>query len=179
LSALRSAVLMIPQEPFLISGTVLDNILLANPRATREDVEKAVKALGLEDILRSLPQGLDTPVLEGGKNLSVGQRQLVSFLRVFIANPRILILDEATSSVDPHTEARLQEALEKLTKGRTTIVIAHRLQTIVRANHIIVLDDGRVVEEGTHEELLKRNGHYARLYAIQTAEAAAPLPPAR
>ncbi|MEM2597845.1 MAG: ATP-binding cassette domain-containing protein, partial [Thermofilum sp.] len=113
------------------------------------------------------------------KNLSVGQRQLVSFLRVFIANPRILILDEATSSVDPHTEARLQEALEKLTKGRTTIVIAHRLQTIVRANHIIVLDDGRVVEEGTHEELLKRNGHYARLYAIQTAEAAAPLPPAR
>jgi len=169
LSALRSSVLMIPQEPLLVSGTVLENILLANPKATREQVEAAIKALDLWDIVESLPQGLDTPVLEGGKNLSVGQRQLVSFLRAFVANPKILILDEATSSIDPRTEARLQEALEKLIKGRTTIVIAHRLQTIVRADHIIVIEDGRVVEEGRHEELLARGGAYARLYGIQMA----------
>jgi len=169
LSALRSSVLMIPQEPLLVSGTVFENILLANPKATREEVEAAIKALGLWDIVESLPQGLDTPVLEGGKNLSVGQRQLVSFLRAFVANPKILILDEATSSIDPRTEARLQEALEKLIKGRTTIVIAHRLQTIVRADHIVVIEDGRVVEEGRHDELLAKGGAYARLYGIQMA----------
>jgi len=169
LSALRRAMLMIPQEPLLVSGTVLENILLANPKATRKEVEAAIRALGLWDIVESLPQGLDTPVLEGGKNLSVGQRQLVSFLRAFVANPKILILDEATSSIDPRTEARLQEALERLIKGRTTIVIAHRLQTIVRADHIIVIEDGRVVEEGRHEELLAKGGAYARLYGIQMA----------
>jgi len=169
LSALRSAMLMIPQEPLLVSGTVLENILLANPKATREEVEAAIRALGLWDIVESLPQGLDTPVLEGGKNLSVGQRQLVSFLRAFVANPKILILDEATSSIDPRTEARLQEALERLIKGRTTIVIAHRLQTIVRADHIVVIEDGRVVEEGRHDELLAKGGAYARLYGIQMA----------
>jgi len=173
LSALRSAVLMIPQEPLLVSGTVLENILLANPEATREEVEAAIKALGLWDLVESLPQGLDTPVLEGGKNLSVGQRQLVSLLRVFVANPRILVLDEATSSIDPRTEARLQAALEKLIEGRTAIVIAHRLQTIVRADHIIVIEDGRVVEEGRHEELLAKGGVYAKLYGIQMAAAEA------
>jgi ATP-binding cassette subfamily B protein len=173
LSALRSAILMIPQEPLLVSGTVLENILLANPKATREEVEAAIKALGLWDLVESLPQGLDTPVLEGGKNLSVGQRQLVSLLRVFVANPRILVLDEATSSIDPRTEARLQAALEKLIEGRTAIVIAHRLQTIVRADHIIVIEDGRVVEEGRHEELLAKGGVYAKLYGIQMAAAEA------
>jgi ATP-binding cassette subfamily B protein len=173
LSALRSAVLMIPQEPLLVSGTVLENILLANPKATREEVETAIKALGLWDLVESLPQGLDTPVLEGGKNLSVGQRQLVSLLRVFVANPRILVLDEATSSIDPRTEARLQAALEKLIEGRTAIVIAHRLQTIARADHIIVIEDGRVVEEGRHEELLAKGGVYAKLYGIQMAAAEA------
>ena len=173
LSALRSAVLMIPQEPLLVSGTVLENILLANPEATREEVEAAIKALGLWDLVESLPQGLDTPVLEGGKNLSVGQRQLVSLLRVFVANPRILVLDEATSSIDPRTEARLQAALEKLIEGRTAIVIAHRLQTIARADHIIVIEDGRVVEEGRHEELLAKGGVYAKLYGIQMAAAEA------
>jgi ATP-binding cassette subfamily B protein len=173
LSALRSAILMIPQEPLLVSGTVLENILLANPKATREEVEAAIKALGLWDLVESLPQGLDTPVLEGGKNLSVGQRQLVSLLRVFVANPRILVLDEATSSIDPRTEARLQAALEKLIEGRTAIVIAHRLQTIVRADRIIVIEDGRVVEEGRHEELLAKGGVYAKLYGIQMAAAEA------
>ncbi|MEM3615877.1 MAG: ABC transporter ATP-binding protein [Candidatus Methanomethylicia archaeon] len=167
LDTLRSSIIMIPQEPLLISGTVLDNILLANPNVTRKDVENAIKMLGLEEIVTSLPKGLDTPVLEGGKNLSVGQRQTVSFLRVFIAKPSIIILDEATSSIDPYTEAKLQEALEKLVKGKTTIVIAHRLQTITRANKIIVVEDGRIVEEGTHEELLKEGGLYSKLYGIQ------------
>ncbi|RLF06732.1 MAG: ABC transporter ATP-binding protein [Thermoprotei archaeon] len=172
LSALRGAILMVPQEPLLISGSVLDNVLLANPRATAEDVKRALKALGLEDIIESLPEGLETRVLEGGKNLSVGQRQVISFLRVFIANPKILVLDEATSSVDPYTEAKLQAALEKLARSRTTIVIAHRLQTVVNADRIIVLDGGRVVEEGRHEELLRKGGVYARLYGIQLGIAA-------
>ena len=172
LSALRSAILMVPQEPLLISGTVLDNILLANPKATAEDVKKALRALGLEDLIETLPEGLETRVLEGGKNLSVGQRQVISFLRVFIANPKILVLDEATSSVDPYTEAKLQAALEKLARSRTTIVIAHRLQTVVNADRIIVLDGGRVVEEGRHEELLKKGGVYAKLYGIQLGVAA-------
>ena len=172
LSALRSTILMVPQEPLLISGTVLDNILLANPKATAEDVKKALRALGLEDLIETLPEGLETRVLEGGKNLSVGQRQVISFLRVFIANPKILVLDEATSSVDPYTEAKLQAALEKLARSRTTIVIAHRLQTVVNADRIIVLDGGRVVEEGRHEELLKKGGVYAKLYGIQLGVAA-------
>ncbi|RLE95524.1 MAG: ABC transporter ATP-binding protein [Thermoprotei archaeon] len=172
LSALRSAILMVPQEPLLISGTVLDNILLANPKATAKDVKRALRALGLEDLIETLPEGLETRVLEGGKNLSVGQRQVISFLRVFIANPKILVLDEATSSVDPYTEAKLQAALEKLARSRTTIVIAHRLQTVVNADRIIVLDGGRVVEEGRHEELLKKGGVYARLYGIQLGVAA-------
>ncbi|MEM0085335.1 MAG: ABC transporter ATP-binding protein [Candidatus Methanomethylicia archaeon] len=167
LNILRSSMIMIPQEPLLISGTVLDNILLANPNANRVDVENAIKTLGLEEIVKTLPKGLETPVLEGGKNLSVGQRQMVSFLRVFISNPTIIILDEATSSIDPHTEAKLQQALEKLIKGKTTIIIAHRLQTITRANKIIVIEDGRIVEEGTHEELLKEGGLYSKLYGIQ------------
>lgn len=167
LNVLRSSMIMIPQEPILISGTVLDNILLANPNSTRKDVENAVKTLGLEDIVNSLPKGFDTQILEGGKNLSVGQRQMISFLRVFISKPTILILDEATSSIDPYTEAKLQRALEKLIKGKTAIIIAHRLQTITRANKIIVIEDGRIIEEGTHEELLKGGGLYSKLYGIQ------------
>lgn len=167
LSALRSAMVMVPQEPVLLSGTVMDNILVTNPKATKEDVEEAVRLLGLEEFYRTLPDGLDTVILEGGKNLSVGQRQVISLLRALLANPRILVLDEATSSVDPYTEAKLQAAIEKLVENRTTIVIAHRLQTVINADRIVVLDNGRVVEEGTHNELLNRGGLYAKLYGMQ------------
>ena len=167
LSALRGAIVMVPQEPVLMSGTILDNILLANPRATVEEVELALRTLGLEELIKSLPEGLHTRVLEGGKNLSVGQRQVISFVRALLANPCILVLDEATSSVDPYTEAKLQAALNKLARGRTTIIIAHRLQTVVNADRIVVLQDGRVVEEGTHDELLRREGIYAKLYGLQ------------
>ena len=155
---------MVQQQNFLFSGTVLDNIRLARPEATEGEVRAAARQLDCLDILDALPKGLHTEVGERGAGLSVGQRQLVCFTRALLADPRLVILDEATSSIDALTEARLQKALVTLLRGRTSFVVAHRLSTIRHADLVLVLDQGRVIERGTHAELLERGGHYAALY---------------
>lgn len=162
----------VQQTPFLFSGSVRDNIRFGNPEAGDRDVEEAVRTLGFEDLILRLPGGWDCPVGEGGSGLSAGERQLVSFARALVADPKILLLDEATASVDTHTEQRLQKALEKLVRGRTSIVIAHRLSTVRMADRILVLDHGRISEEGSHGQLMDRRGLYAQLYEKQFSEEA-------
>ena len=155
---------MVPQQNFLFSGTVLANIRLARPEATEAEVRAAAQQLDCLDLLEALPLGLHTEVGERGAGLSVGQRQLVCFTRALLADPRLVILDEATSSIDALTEARLQKALVTLFRGRTSFVVAHRLSTIRHADLVLVLDQGRVIERGTHTTLLADGGHYAALY---------------
>jgi len=155
---------IVPQVPFLFSGTVTDNIRYARPEASDEEVEIVARQIGGGDWIDTLPQGLQTPVGEAGKSLSMGQRQLVALARVLLQDPSIIILDEATASVDPLTEAQIQEGLDVVLAGRTAIVIAHRLSTIRHVDRIIVLSHGRIVEEGNHDVLMSRGGHYAQLY---------------
>jgi ABC-type multidrug transport system fused ATPase/permease subunit len=155
---------MVQQQNFLFSGSILENIRLSRPGATLEDVHAAAESLGCLDMLDELPNGLETEVGERGAGVSVGQRQLVCFLRAFLAEPRIVILDEATSAIDALTEARLQAALSKLLRERTSFVVAHRLSTIRGADLVLVLDQGRIIERGSHPELLSKGGHYAALY---------------
>ena len=155
---------MVQQQNVLFSGTVMENIRLSRPEATDQEVRAAAASLACLDLLEALPLGLQTEVGEKGAGLSVGQRQLICFTRALLADPRILLLDEATSSIDALTEARLQLALQKLLVGRTSLVVAHRLSTIRHADVVLVLDQGRIIERGSHHELLLRRGHYAALY---------------
>lgn len=151
------------QQNFLFHGTVADNIRMGRPNATDAEVVDAARRLGCLDLLKSLPQGFQTQVGERGAGLSLGQRQLVCFARALLADPRILILDEATSSVDTLTEQRIQTALSVLLRGRTSFVVAHRLSTIRHADLVLVLDHGHIVESGDHDDLLATDGPYAQL----------------
>ena len=165
--SLVSQMSMVLQEPYLFSGTVADNIRYNNENLTKDDVVAAAKTVGAHEFILSLDDGYDTVLAERGVNLSVGQRQLLSFARAVVGNPRVIILDEATANIDTHTEVLIQQALQKVLAGRTSIVIAHRLSTVRNADNIVVLDQGRLVEMGNHEELLTRKGGvYARLYAV-------------
>jgi ATP-binding cassette, subfamily B, multidrug efflux pump len=167
LQALRSNIGVVLQDVFLFSDTIFNNITLHNPAITRAQVEEAAKAVGAHEFIASLPGGYDYDVRERGGMLSVGQRQLIAFIRAYVYNPRILVLDEATSSIDTESEMLIQQATRLLTKGRTSIVIAHRLATILHSDRILVLDHGQIIESGPHKELIKRDGHYKRLFELQ------------
>lgn len=165
--SLRRQFGIVLQDPFLFSGSVRENIRFGRLNAGDEEVEAAAKAVGADEFIRQLPQGYDTPVEEGGAILSVGQRQLISFARALLAEPRILILDEATSSVDTQTERMIQAGLTRLLKGRTALIIAHRLSTITNADRILVIENGEIIEDGTHAELLQKRGVYYHLYSLR------------
>lgn len=168
-TVLRGNIGVVLQDVFLFSGSVADNITLRNPQITRAQVEEAAQMIGVHDFILQLPGGYDYNVMERGNTLSWGQRQLISFIRALLYNPSVLVLDEATSSVDSESEQLIEKAIERLIKGRTSIVIAHRLSTIQKASRIIVLSGGKIQETGTHEELLALGGAYSRLYEQQLA----------
>ena len=173
-SDLRRRVGVVLQDFHIFSGSIYDNIALGNPRVTRERAIEAAKTVNAHDFISQLPLAYDSPLTERGQNLSQGQRQLLAFARVLAANPEILVLDEATANIDTETELLIQEAVERLTKGRTSIIIAHRLQTIQEADRVLVLDQGQVAEIGNHEELLTAGGLYATLHSLQFQSDAEP-----
>ena len=168
--SLRQQIGVVLQDPFLFSGTVRENILYGRDDATDEEITEAADTVGAGTFIRHLEKGYDTELQERGSNLSVGQRQLISFARAVLANPRILILDEATANVDTQTEVIIQNALRRLLRGRTSLIIAHRLSTIQNADRVIVLDEGKIAEMGTHQELLKKKGVYHKLYTMSYAD---------
>lgn len=178
LASLRHQIGVVPQEPFLFAGTIRDNIAFARPEADDEAVNRACEAVGILERLERLPQGIDTPCHERGVTLSSGERQLIALARAFLAEPRVLILDEATSNLDLKTEQLVERALDQLLQGRTAILIAHRLSTAMRADRIAVVDDGRIVELGSHDELVAQGGAYARLYETWTRQGGAGDEPA-
>jgi ATP-binding cassette subfamily B protein len=163
LRSVRQQVGTVPQEPFLFAGSIRENVTFARPDASEIEVLEACHLVGLGDLLDRLPEGLDTPVHERGVSLSSGERQLLALARAFLARPRILVLDEATSNLDLKSEAKIEAALDALLEGRTAILIAHRLATAMRADRIAVVDDGRIVELGTHQQLVERGGRYAAM----------------
>jgi ABC-type multidrug transport system fused ATPase/permease subunit len=171
--SLRSQMGIVPQEAFLFSGTVAENIAFGRPDADADQIRAAAAAVGAEEFIAELPSGYDTEIGERGTQLSAGQRQLIAFARALIADPRILVLDEATSNVDLHSEARIERGLRRLLAGRTSIVIAHRLSTIRQAARIVVLEHGRIAEQGSHDELIAAEGRYYELYRDWAAQAAA------
>jgi len=165
--AVREHMAIVLQDPYLFTGTIYSNVSLGDPRITREKAAAVLKAVGADQVIGNLEEGLDEPVFEKGSTLSSGQRQLISFARALAFDPAILILDEATSNIDTETELAIQHAMDVLKKGRTTFIIAHRLSTIKNADQILVLDRGRIVERGSHEELMERKGKYYQMYQMQ------------
>jgi ATP-binding cassette subfamily B protein len=170
--SLRRQLGIVPQEGFLFAGTLAENVAFGRRDATREEIEAAITAVGADEFVERLEDGYDTQLGERGSRLSLGQRQLVAFARALLADPRVLILDEATSSVDIGTERKIEQALRRLLHGRTAFIIAHRLSTIRDADLIVVLEHGQIVEQGTHDELLARRGLYLSLYGDWAADAA-------
>jgi len=168
LASLREQIAVVMQEPFLFPVSIADNIRLARPQATPDDVERAARAANAHEFITRLPQGYDTVIGERGATLSGGERQRVSIARALLKNAPILILDEPTSALDVETEQAIVEALQRLMRGRTTFIVAHRLSTIRAASTIVVLEHGKVVEQGTHASLLARHGRYARMHALQS-----------
>lgn len=164
LESLRRQLGVVPQEPFLFAGTVRDNVAFARPDATDEEIWQALTATGIDDVISALPQSIDTPVHERGSSLSAGERQLLALARAFLARPRVLVLDEATSNLDLQSEARVEHALDALLEGRTAIIIAHRLATAMKADRIAVVDAGKIVELGSHDDLVAQGGYYADMY---------------
>ncbi|MFB6258976.1 MAG: ABC transporter ATP-binding protein [Flavobacteriales bacterium] len=167
LHALRQNIGIVPQDVFLFSDTIMNNIILYDQSISKDEVVEAAKAVGAHEFIERLPGDYDYDVRERGGMLSLGQRQLIAFIRAYVYDPSVLVLDEATSSVDPQTEELIQQAIERLTRDRTSIVIAHRLSTVQRADRILVMDQGRIIESGEHRELLEKGGHYKRLYELQ------------
>ncbi|HHY11976.1 MAG TPA: ATP-binding cassette domain-containing protein, partial [Firmicutes bacterium] len=167
LPSYRSQLGIVLQDTLIFSGTIKDNLLFGKPDATMEEIVRAARAACIRDFVENMPKGYDSEVTERGTNLSAGQRQLLAFARAILANPRILILDEATSSVDPETEQLIQDALKTLLKGRTSFIIAHRLSTVRSADRIMVIEGGQITESGTHDELVTLGGRYANLYQAQ------------
>ena len=174
LASLRRQIGVVPQEPFLFAGTLRENIAFARPDAPEEDVWAAVDAVGLRDLVERSPEGLDTLLHERGQSVSSGERQLIALARAFLAEPRVVVLDEATSSLDLRSELRVEAALDALLEGRSAILVAHRLSTAMRADRIIVVDDHKIIETGTHAELVAAGGRYARLYATWAAPVVSP-----
>ena len=172
LANLRRHIAVVLQDVFLFSGSIRDNITLKNPDISLEKVKEAAELVGADTFIERLPGGYDYNVMERGATLSVGQRQLISFVRAMVYDPKIIVLDEATSSVDTETEELIQQAIQKMMQGRTSIVIAHRLSTIQNADKILVLEKGQIVEEGTHSKLLEKDGVYAQLHQMQYKEVA-------
>jgi ATP-binding cassette subfamily B protein len=164
IESLRSQLGVVTQEPFLFAGTLRDNIAFAHPEASREQVEAAVHAVGLDDVVGRLPDGLDSPVHERGSSLSAGERQLIALARTLLVQPQLLILDEATSNLDLQSEAHIEAALDRLLEGRTAILIAHRLTTAMKADRVVVIDGGRIVEIGSHNDLVADGGRYAAMF---------------
>ena len=169
LNRLRASIGVVLQDVFLFSGSIVDNITLRNPNIGMDKVVEAAKMIGMHDFIMQLPGGYDYQVMERGATLSLGQRQLLSFIRALLYDPAILILDEATSSIDTESEQMIEKAIDTLIKGRTSVVIAHRLSTIRKADTIIVLDKGEIKEMGTHKDLVEKGGYYASLIELQIA----------
>ena len=174
LADLRSRIGIVPQEPMLFAGTVRENLVYGNLEASQAEIEEVSRAAHAADFIETFPDGYDQVVGERGVTLSAGQRQRIAIARVMLERPKVLILDEASSSLDSESESLVQDALERLMQGRTTLVIAHRLSTVIRSDRILVLDQGRIVDDGSHRELLERSEVYDRLYRRQTLEPALP-----